>query len=109
MQTHNVAKSNILPPIHICKRHTRPTPSPRPFAVPYATGGDVAPTRTCRRRLYDLLEANNKAGMLLEAITVLLIVVNVVCFLLSTEESLADNTTAWRVFDSVELCTVSVM
>lgn len=60
-----------------------------------------------RRRLFDLLEANNKPGMLLEAATVLLIVVNVVCFMLSTEESLADSGTAWLIFDSVELCTVS--
>lgn len=78
-----------------------------PLPPPEASGEDVTPAPTFRRRLYDLLEANNKPGMLLEALTVLLIVVNVVCFMLSTERSLADNTTAWLVFDSVELCTVS--
>lgn len=68
---------------------------------------DVPPAPTFRKRLFDLLEANNRPGMLLEAVTVLLIVVNVVCFMLSTERSLADNRAAWLVFDSVELCTVS--
>lgn len=67
---------------------------------------NVAPAPTFRRRLYDVLEANNKTGMVLEALTVLLIVVNVVCFMLSTENSLANNKTAWRIFDTVELCTV---
>lgn len=62
---------------------------------------------TFRRRLYDLLEANNRAGMLLEAVTVLLIVVNVVCFMLSTERSLKDSSVAWMIFDTVEVCTVS--
>ena len=71
-----------------------------------AVGRDVAPAPTFRRRLYDLLEANNKAGMILEALIVLLIIVNVLCFMLSTESSLADSRTAWRVFDTVELCTV---
>ncbi|CAN0321974.1 unnamed protein product, partial [Ectocarpus sp. 12 AP-2014] len=55
------------------------------------TAGDEAPPPTFRRRLYDLLEANTKMGMLLEAVIVLLIVVNVVCFMLSTERSLADS------------------
>lgn len=67
---------------------------------------DVAPAPTFRRRLYDVLEANNKSGMMLEALIVLLIIVNVLCFLMSTERSLADNRTAWLVFDTVELCTV---
>jgi len=71
------------------------------------SGGDVPAPPTFRRRLYDLLEANNRAGMLLEAVTVLLIVVNVVCFMLSTERSLQDSRTAWLIFDTVEVCTVS--
>eukprot|EP00752_Nemacystus_decipiens_P005802 g5248.t1 len=71
-------------------------------------GADEAPPPTFRRRLFDLLEANNKTGMLLEAVTVLLIVINVVCFMLSTEESLADSSTAWLIFDYVELCTVTL-
>lgn len=66
----------------------------------------MAPAPTFRRRLYDLLEANNRAGMVVEAVTVLLIIVNVLCFMLSTERSLADSSTAWAIFDAVELCTV---
>lgn len=68
----------------------------------------MTPAATFRYRLYQLLEANTKAGMVLEAFTVLLIIVNVVCFMLSTEISLADNTTASNIFDAVELCTVSL-
>lgn len=69
---------------------------------------DVEPAPTFRRRLYDILEANNKAGMVLEAIIVLLIIVNVVCFMLSTERSLEDNEKAWAIFDAIEICTVSM-
>lgn len=76
------------------------------YVMQLAAGRDVTPAPTFRRRLYDLLEANNKAGMMLEALIVLLIIVNVLCFMLSTESSLADNETAWRIFDTVELCTV---
>lgn len=47
--------------------------------------------------------------MILEAITVLLIIVNVVCFMLSTEASLENNDRAWAVFDAIELCTVSMV
>lgn len=44
--------------------------------------------------------------MVFEAVVVLLIIVNVLCFLLSTERSLDDNKTAQLIFDVVELCTV---
>lgn len=67
----------------------------------------MTPASTFRCRLYNLLEANTKAGMVLEAFTVLLIIVNVVCFMLSTEVSLSESSTATMIFDVVELCTVS--
>ena len=56
--------------------------------------------------MYDVLEAKNKTGMVLEGVIVLLIMVNVLCFMLSTQQSLADNSTAWFIFDTVEICTV---
>lgn len=59
-----------------------------------------------RRRVYDLLEANNYAGMVLEALLVLLIILNVLCFMLSTEGALENSDTASMIFDTVEVCTV---
>lgn len=74
----------------------------------WAGSDDVQPTRPgFRRSVYDFLEANTPAGMVLEAITVLLIIVNVVFFMLSTERSMKDKDWFWSVTDVVELCTVS--
>lgn len=75
------------------------------FLTDMLDNGVVEPA-SFRLRMYELLAAKTQPGMVLEALTVLLIIVNVLCFLLSTEKALEDNADAWFIFDVVELCTV---
>jgi hypothetical protein len=81
-------------------------PTGRKASTASSTASSLSYSPTFRSSCHDFLEARTTAGSLFEACTMGLIALNVLCFILSTDEGVSARFQLY--FDVVELCTVLI-